>query len=85
MKLNHFSSKKLHPLWLFSFLLCLLLANETYAQSLTTITGKITDNAGLPIPGANIIEKGTNNSSSTDFDGKFAIKVSNLNTTLTVS
>ncbi|MEM0577860.1 SusC/RagA family TonB-linked outer membrane protein [Flavobacterium polysaccharolyticum] len=85
MKLNHFSSKKLHLLWLFSFLLCLLLANETYAQSLTTITGKITDNAGLPIPGANIIEKGTNNSSSTDFDGKFAIKVSSLNATLTVS
>lgn len=85
MKLNLFSSKKLHPLWLFSFLLCLLLANETYAQSLTTITGKITDNAGLPIPGANIIEKGTNNSSSTDFDGKFAIKVSSLNATLTVS
>lgn len=85
MKLNHFSSKKLHPLWLFSFLLCLLLANESYAQSLTTITGKITDNTGLPIPGANIIEKGTNNSSSTDFDGKFAIKVSSLNAILTVS
>lgn len=85
MKLNHFSSKKSHPIWLFVFLLCFLLSTRTYAQSQITVTGKITDNTGLPIPGANIIEKGTNNSSSTDFDGKFAIKISGLNATITVS
>lgn len=85
MKLNHFSSKRLHHLWMLSVLLCLFLANKANAQSTITITGKITDNSGLPIPGANIIEKGTKNSSSTDFDGKYAIKVSSSNTSLIVS
>lgn len=42
----------------------------------TVIEGKIIDEKGLPIPGATIIEKGTNNSTITDFDGKFKMNVS---------
>ncbi|MDR1722944.1 MAG: TonB-dependent receptor [Tannerella sp.] len=39
------------------------------------ITGLVLDAAGEPIPGANIIEKGTTNGTSTDADGRFAINV----------
>lgn len=41
-----------------------------------TITGTIVDNEGLPLPGVNVIQKGTMNGSVTDFDGKYSITVS---------
>ncbi len=47
-----------------------------FAQSDYTVTGTVvsqTDN--LPVPGVNIIIKGTTNGTSTDFDGNFALKV----------
>ena len=41
------------------------------------VSGIITDKEnGMPIPGANIIEKGTNNGVMSDFDGKYSIEVS---------
>src|SRR5690606_19598378 len=41
-----------------------------------TITGTVSDQAGVPLPGTNVVEKGTNNGTSTDFDGKYSITVS---------
>ncbi|MDR2968865.1 MAG: SusC/RagA family TonB-linked outer membrane protein, partial [Tannerellaceae bacterium] len=41
-----------------------------------SVTGTVTDSAGEPIIGANVIEKGTTNGTVTDFDGKFALSVS---------
>ncbi|MEP7093903.1 MAG: carboxypeptidase-like regulatory domain-containing protein, partial [Flavobacterium sp.] len=49
------------------------------------ITGIITDSKGQPLPSANILEKGTTNGVTTDFDGKFSIKISNENATLVIS
>lgn len=43
-----------------------------YAQSIT-ISGKVSDEGGLPIPGASVVEKGTTNGTSTDLDGNFQI------------
>ncbi|MDO5969604.1 TonB-dependent receptor [Flavivirga aquimarina] len=40
------------------------------------ISGTITDNNGLPLPGANILEKGTTNGAQADFDGQFSLTVS---------
>lgn len=39
------------------------------------ITGTVKDDNGMPLPGASIIEKGTTNGTSTDFDGNFSINV----------
>lgn len=39
------------------------------------VTGTITDNTGLPIIGANIIEKGTSTGTITDMDGNFSIEI----------
>ncbi|WP_455170443.1 alpha-2-macroglobulin family protein, partial [Aegicerativicinus sediminis] len=41
------------------------------------IYGIIKDESGLPLPGVNIVVKGTNFGTQTDFDGNFAIKVNN--------
>ena len=60
----------------FSLLLLLamfaLLLTSGYAQN-KVVKGTITDASGLPIPGANVIIKGTKTGTSTDFDGKYAI------------
>lgn len=48
------------------------------------ITGVVYDEAGLPVIGANILEKGTTNGTITDMDGNFTLTVSD-NATLLVS
>jgi len=40
-----------------------------------TVNGSVVDLNNLPLPGATVIEKGTNNGVSTDFDGNFSIEV----------
>ncbi len=50
-----------------------------------TITGTVSDEAGTPLPGVNIVEKGTSNGVSTDFDGNYSIVVSDGNATLVFS
>lgn len=55
------------------------------SQQEKIITGKITDEDGNPIIGANIIEKGVaSNGTVTDIDGNFSLKVQS-NATVTVS
>lgn len=52
-------------------------------QAQTTVKGTITDaQSGIPIPGANIIVKGTKTSASSDFDGKYSISVPNQSAVL---
>jgi outer membrane cobalamin receptor len=51
----------------------LMLTTVALAQS--TITGKVKgSDLNGPLPGANIIEKGTTNGTNTDFDGNFTLK-----------
>jgi TonB-linked SusC/RagA family outer membrane protein len=63
----------------FSLLLILalfaLLQTSGYAQN-KVVKGTITDASGLPIPGANVLLKGTKQGTSTDFDGKYSINAS---------
>lgn len=50
-----------------------LLHVSGYAQS-KVVKGTIKDATGLPIPGVNVVIKGTRSGASTDFDGKYSIK-----------
>jgi len=50
-----------------------------------TITGTVTDDNGNIIPFVNIIEKGTNNGTTSDVDGKFTLNVNKIPTTLIFS
>jgi iron complex outermembrane receptor protein len=40
-----------------------------------TITGTVTDDSGMPLAGVNIIEKGTTNGTTSDFDGNYSINI----------
>lgn len=55
-----------------------------YSQEIT-ITGIVQDEDGVPLPGANILVKGTNNGAQTDFDGNYSISVSSEATILIIS
>ncbi|MEQ9581103.1 MAG: carboxypeptidase-like regulatory domain-containing protein, partial [Arenibacter sp.] len=45
----------------------------TFAQN--SVSGNITDDSGEPLVGVNIVEKGTTNGTTTDFDGNYQISV----------
>ncbi|MDG1572514.1 TonB-dependent receptor [Robiginitalea sp. M366] len=50
------------------------------------VTGTVTSSGdNQPLPGVNIVEKGTRNGTTTDFDGNFSITVSRFPATLVVS
>ena len=56
-------------LTLMSFLLCIQVA---VAQG--SISGNITDDEGVPLPGATILVAGSNEGTTSDFDGNFSIR-----------
>jgi TonB-linked SusC/RagA family outer membrane protein len=43
--------------------------------TLFTVTGKVTDEANLPLPGVNVLLKGTTNGTATDADGAYSLSV----------
>ena len=49
------------------------------------ITGLVTDNLGSPLPGAAVVEVGTNNGTTSDFDGNFSIALENDEASLQIS
>ncbi|WP_422083597.1 SusC/RagA family TonB-linked outer membrane protein [Ulvibacterium sp.] len=55
------------------FFFCILLSFGTYAQD--SVTGTVTAEDGVPLPGVNIVQKGTNNGVVADFDGNYEIKL----------
>lgn len=62
-----------HTIKMLFFAVALLSSAITMAQS--TITGNVFDaEINGPLPGANILEKGTSNGTTTDFDGNFTLK-----------
>ncbi|MDG1791902.1 MAG: SusC/RagA family TonB-linked outer membrane protein [Flavobacteriaceae bacterium] len=56
-------------------LFLLFLSIGAFAQQ--SVSGLITDNSGTPLPGVNVIIKGTNVGVSSDFDGNYQINVDN--------
>jgi TonB-linked SusC/RagA family outer membrane protein len=63
-----------HKLTATSLLLLFLLPSIAFSQSLS-IKGKITDEAGLPLPGVTVQEKGTSASTVTGADGNYMLSV----------
>jgi hypothetical protein len=57
---------------------------EEAQQSEITVKGTVVDDAGEPVIGATIMEKGTRNGTVTDIDGNYVIKVKR-NAQLTIS
>ncbi len=63
MKLNYF------------LVMVFLSCNLTLFAQEKTVSGKVTDKQGVPFPGTNILEAGTNNGTQADFDGNYSITV----------
>ncbi len=56
-------------------LLLVFIVQLTFAQE-KTISGAVSDDTGLPLPGVNIIIKGTTQGTQSDFDGNYSIQAS---------
>ncbi|MDO6603806.1 SusC/RagA family TonB-linked outer membrane protein [Arenibacter palladensis] len=65
------------------FVFAISTAMTSWAQ--TTVSGTVSDEQNVPLPGATVLEKGTKNGTTTDFDGNFTIQVSDANAVLAVS
>lgn len=59
---------------IFLLVLGLFQISAIYAQGIS-VSGTVTDESGMPLPGVNILVKGTNTGVQTDFDGKYTIEV----------
>jgi TonB-linked SusC/RagA family outer membrane protein len=57
----------------FLVLLVVLMTQLTFAQE-RAVSGVVTDNTGMPIPGVSVLVKGTKSGTQTDFEGKFSLK-----------
>jgi TonB-linked SusC/RagA family outer membrane protein len=60
-------------------LLLMLITQISFAQE-QPVSGVVSDQSGAPIPGVNVLVKGTSNSTQTDLDGKFKISASKSQT-----
>ncbi|TDU43010.1 iron complex outermembrane receptor protein [Gelidibacter sediminis] len=58
-------------------MLLLVFLIPTVMWSQTTVSGTVTDQANVPLPGVNILIKGTNTGTTTDFDGNYSISAKN--------
>ncbi|WP_025742454.1 TonB-dependent receptor [Aquimarina pacifica] len=69
----------------FLFLVILIVTvGETIAQGI--VSGTVVDSeSSTPLPGANVMETGSSNGTTTDFDGKFSIKVENSTGEINIS
>ena len=50
-------------------------ATESVLQEKKMVNGVVVDVTGMPVIGANVMEKGTTNGTITDMDGKFSLEV----------
>src|SRR4051812_14093489 len=63
----------------------LFISVQALAQNTRTITGKITDEKGNPVPNASVLVKGTNLGTTTTTTGSFSLNVPESAKTLVVS
>tara|TARA_R110000868_G_scaffold21779_6_gene90260 strand:+ start:608 stop:3766 length:3159 start_codon:yes stop_codon:yes gene_type:complete len=70
--MEHFNQKRI--LMKVFFVCFLILSSGLYAQD-KVVTGTVTSKAGDPLPGVNIVQKGTTNGVVSDFDGNYSIKL----------
>ncbi|MGQ2981960.1 mucoidy inhibitor MuiA family protein [Flavobacterium sp.] len=47
-----------------------------YNPTVKRVSGVVYDQTGMPVPGVNVIEQGTNNGVQTDFDGRYTLNIS---------
>lgn len=63
----------------------IILSNLQLNQNARTLSGKVTDTSGAPLPGVTVVVKGTTKGTVTDFDGKYTITEVSADATLVFS
>ena len=63
---------------------CLLLSANAWVAAQITVTGTVSDQGG-PLPGVNVLVKGTQNGIMTGVDGKYSLSIPNQNAVLVFS
>lgn len=58
---------------------------RTTALQGVQVSGVVTDDTGSPVPGVNVVEKGTTNGTATDVDGRYSLLVNNADAVLVFS
>ncbi|MCM4153625.1 TonB-dependent receptor [Arenibacter sp. N53] len=66
-------------------ILVFLMGITSVSWAQTNVTGTVMDEQNVPLPGANVVVKGTTNGVVTDFDGNFTINVKDAKARLVVS
>ena len=62
----------------FNSILFVLLFVPGFLLAQTTVSGIVTEQStSLPLPGVNVLVKGTTNGTATDFDGNYLIDINN--------
>ena len=56
--------------------MCLFFLVSSFVTAQQSLSGSVVDPAGVPLAGVNVVIKGTNTGTSTDFDGNFSIEAS---------
>ena len=69
--------KQQFPVSGFALLLAIVFSSFTAInlEAQTTVSGIVIDASGMPVPGVSVVQKGTTNGASTDFDGKFSLEL----------
>lgn len=62
----------------------MIFSAKTFAQE-RSVTGRVVDEQGMPIPGVSVYSKNTTVGTTTDFDGEFSLEVPEENATLVFS
>jgi TonB-linked SusC/RagA family outer membrane protein len=68
---------KNHPSRYLALLMLMLLSAVTFAQNSRTVSGRVTNSLGEPLPGTNVIIQGTNTAVQADANGNFQIIIEN--------
>jgi len=72
-KLTHLINNKLYAISVMAFLLFFLSATSGFAQAI--ISGKVTDETGIGLPGATVLIHNSTNGTITDIDGNYTFSV----------
>ena len=66
-------------------MMLIMLASSAICSAKVLVKGTVTDENNEALIGVNIVEKGTSNGTTSDFDGNYRITVSSFPATLVVS
>lgn len=56
--------------------------NQVIIKKAVRVKGKVTDEKGLPVPGVNVLEKGSNNTTTTNLNGDYSLNVRESSSTI---